>query len=172
VAARKTTRKARARKRTTGKKTPRKAARALRQLEADLPPTLREFSQRVRRGLVRLEKIIERERQGARRRAARLLREASHRLGELEARGEREWRTQSRRARTAAVRLLRQLERAIEPRPAAGRKKKAAGRKKKTGTRVTARRVAPPLAPVPAPERAAPPAALGAIAPERTGSGV
>ena len=126
MTARKTTRKKGARRRTARKKT-RPATRALSQLEAELPPTLREFSRRVRRGLTRLEKSIDRERRDARRRATRLLRQASHRLGELEALGERRWRAQSRRARVATVRLLRQLERAIEP-PRPRRRKKAAAR--------------------------------------------
>jgi len=80
----------------------------------------------MRRGLVQLEKRIEKDGRDARRRAARVLREASHRLGQFEAQGEREWRRQSLRARRATVQLLRQLEKAIQPPPKVRRKKKAA----------------------------------------------
>lgn len=111
---------------TQAKRSPRKRSGALAKLEADLPPSLQAFSRRMRQGLGRLEKTIEKGGRDARRRATRLLREASHRLGELEARGEREWRSQSQRARVAAVRVLQQLERAIEPRPAARRRKRPA----------------------------------------------
>jgi hypothetical protein len=95
----------------------------LARLQQELPPTLRDFSRRMSRGLSDLEKRIEQEGRVARRQGARMLRQASHRLGQLEAQGEREWRKQSLRARHAAVRLLRQLERSIEPqRSAQGRK--------------------------------------------------
>ena len=96
---------------------------ALARIQQELPPTLRDFSRRMSRGLSDLEKRIEQEGRVARRQAARILRQASHRLGQLEAQGEREWRKQSLRARHAAVRLLRQLERSLEPqRKARGRK--------------------------------------------------
>jgi len=95
----------------------------LARLQQELPPTLRDFSRRMSRGLSDLEKRIEREGRVARRQGTRMLRQASHRLGQLEAQGEREWRKQSLRARHAAVRLLHQLERSIEPqRSARGRK--------------------------------------------------
>jgi hypothetical protein len=117
-------------RKTPGKK---KAARARRrkpvlaQLEADLPPTLRDFSRRVSSGLVQLEKRIEEDGRDARRQGVRMLREASHRLGQLEAQGEREWRRQTLRARRATVTLLHRLERAVEPpRKARPRKKTAA----------------------------------------------
>jgi hypothetical protein len=147
VAAKKTrksgTRKKTARKRAAAKKrTP-----ALIQLEAELPPTLRDFSRRVRRGLARLEKRIEKDRADARRRGMRMLREASHRLGHFEAQGEREWRRQSLRARRATVQLLRRLERAVEPTPKKkSRKKTTAGKatKRKATPRKTAPRKATP----------------------------
>jgi hypothetical protein len=98
----------------------------LARLQGELPPTLRAFSQRMSRSLSGLEKKIEQEGRIARRRGTRMLRQASHRLGQLEAQGEREWRRQSLRARHAAVRLLRQLERSLEPRRSVrGRKKTA-----------------------------------------------
>jgi hypothetical protein len=102
---------------TATRKSKAKTTRApvLEQLESELPSTLRDFSRRVRRGLVRLEKRIEHDSRDARRRAARIMREASHRLGHLEAQGEREWRRQTLRARRATVVLLRRLEQAVEP---------------------------------------------------------
>jgi len=111
----------RAAKKTTRAKTG--STSTLARLQQELPPTLRDFSRRMRRGLSDLEKRIEQEGRVARRQGARMLRQASHRLGQLEAQGEREWRKQSLRARRAAVRLLHQLERSIEPqRSARGRK--------------------------------------------------
>jgi hypothetical protein len=100
----------------------------LAQLEADLPPTLRDFSRRVRRALVKLEKRIEHDSRATRRQAARMMREASHRLGHLEAQGEREWRRQTLRARRATVTLLRRLERTVEPPHKKRPRKKAASR--------------------------------------------
>jgi hypothetical protein len=98
----------------------------LARLEADLPPTLRDFSRRVRRSLLQLEKRIEHDSRDRRRQAARMMREASHRLGHLEAQGEREWRRQTLRARRATVALLRRLERTVEPPRKARPRKKAA----------------------------------------------
>jgi hypothetical protein len=103
------TRKAGTRKKVARKKT------ALAQIEAELPATLRDFTRRVRRGLGKLEKRIEKDRADRRRRTARMLRDVSHRLGHLEAQGEREWRRQSLRARRATAQLLHRLERAVEP---------------------------------------------------------
>ena len=100
----------------------------LARLEAELPSTLRDFSRHVRRGLVQLEKRIEHDSRDARRQAARVMREASHRLGHLEAQGEREWRRQSVRARRATIALLRRLERAVEPRRTVRPRKRAASR--------------------------------------------
>ena len=97
------------------KTTRRKPKSALAKVEAELPPTLRDFSRRVRRGLVHLEKQIEKEGRDARRQAARMLKTASHELGKLEAKGERAWKRQSLHARRATVRWLRRLERAVEP---------------------------------------------------------
>jgi hypothetical protein len=123
------------RARAQRKRAARKTARAkksntsaLARLQQELPPTLRDFSRRMSRGLSDLEKRIEREGRVARRQGARILRQASHRLGQLEAQGEREWRKQSLRTRHAAVRLLRQLERSIEPKRIARRRKATAHR--------------------------------------------
>lgn len=106
-------------RKSTRKKTPaRRLTRpsaALARLEQDLPPNLKEYSARVRRGLGRLEKQIDDAQRDARRRWTRLLREVSHTLGRLESEGEKRWRQQSLQARREAVKILRRLEKAIEP---------------------------------------------------------
>ena len=110
-------------------KSPRKASarvrRSLARIESELPATLAQFSRRVQAELTRLEKQISRA--GTRYRASwtRLLREASHRIGRFEAEGEARWKHLTARARADALKLLRRLEREIEPR----RPKRAARRK-------------------------------------------
>ncbi len=124
-----TTRKSAPRKRVAKKAARKKTgSKQAALLHMELPPTLRDFSRRMSRGLTDLEKRIEQEGRIARRRGTRMLRQASHRLGQLEAQGEREWRKQSLRARHAAVRLLRQLERSLEPRRGVRGRKKTAQR--------------------------------------------
>jgi len=109
----------------TKKATRKKSGRsAVAKLEAELPPNLRDFTRQARRGLTRLEKQLDTARRDARRRWTRLLRDASHQLGRIEAEGERRWRKQSRMARRDAVRMLRRLEKAIEPPPARKRARK------------------------------------------------
>jgi hypothetical protein len=125
---RKKTQKTAARRKAPRKQTPSRQRTALARLELELPPTFRAFERRVRTQLNHLERQVERAQVKYRRRAARLLREASHRLGHLEAQGERNWRKLSGRARRDSLSILRRLERAVEasgPRPAARRKKKA-----------------------------------------------
>jgi len=132
LAARKTTVRRSSRRRPTTRKkaTRQKSGRnAVAQLEAELPPNLRDFSRRARRGLTRLEKRVDTARRDARRRWTRLLRDASHQLGRIEAEGERRWRKQSRLARRDAVRMLRRLERAIEPPLARGAPRKKTARR-------------------------------------------
>ena len=106
--------------------------------ERGLPPNLRDYAKDVRKLLARLERDIERARANTRRQAAALLREASYRLGELEARGEAAWQRLTRRYRDDAIELLRRLERAVAGSPArkgARRKaaRKATARKKTAG---------------------------------------
>jgi hypothetical protein len=118
MAARKTTRK------TTRKKTSAKSA--IRRFEEEvLPADLRAYSRRVRRGLSRVEREIEKSQRDARRRWTRLLRDVSHQLGRIEAQGEKRWNQRTTQARRDAVKLLKKLERAIEP-----PKKRPATRKK------------------------------------------
>jgi hypothetical protein len=47
--------------------------------------------------------------------AARMLRDASYKLGHLESRGEPGWKTLDENARDDAVRLLRKVEKAVAP---------------------------------------------------------
>jgi len=110
--------------RTTRKSTrrhkapPRRAVAALTRLSSELQPTLRQFTRRLRPGLVRLERQVEIAQARTRREAARLLRRASEELGRLEAKGERRWRHLTERARRDAMRWLHRVERALEkPRP-------------------------------------------------------
>lgn len=84
----------------------------------DLPPTLRDYAGQVRHRLDGLEREVTRTSTDVRRRAARLIREASHRLGRLEAKGEAGWRQLTRPVRRQLVDLLGRLEKAVAPKPA------------------------------------------------------
>lgn len=109
---------ARKKKTTRKKKAMRRLPRgseALKRIEPELPPNLRDYSRRVRSGLVRLERQIETAQRDATRRWTRLLRDVSHQLGRLEAEGERRWKAQTYPARREAAKLLRRLEKAVEP---------------------------------------------------------
>jgi len=125
-------RKKTARKAGRGKTAAQQAEAALARLEQDLPDNLKDFSRRVRRGLAELEREIERAQANPRREAARLLREASHALGRLEADGERRWRKLAGPARREALRLLHRLEGVL----AAPKRRKA---RRKATRRVAAR---------------------------------
>ena len=102
-----------------------KAKSTVQRIEEELPPELRQYARRMRQGLSRLEKQLVSAQEGARRRWAHLLREASHQLGRIEALGEREWRKRTTQARRDAVKLLRRLEKAIEPRSVARPRRRA-----------------------------------------------
>lgn len=97
-------------------------------LEGQLPPTLREYAGDLRKRLDRLERDLAKAQLEARKRAARLLREASHQLGRLEVGGEAAWRKLGAAYQKDLVALLKRIEKALAPaakrRPA--RKKKAA----------------------------------------------
>lgn len=96
-------------------------------LERELPPTLAQFSRDVRRRLGQVEKRIHAAEVSTRRSFTRVLREASHQLGHFEAQGERRWRKLTAQARKDALRVLRRLERALEPpKPKRTAKKKSA----------------------------------------------
>jgi len=114
-----TTRKSGASGKTTrkgGRQTKSRAPR-IAGLELELPDSLRDFGRQVRRRVTQLEKEAARLREDASRRATRLVREASHRLGWLEAEGEAGWRELTDRSRRDLANLLRRLERAVDPGP-------------------------------------------------------
>ncbi len=111
------------------------ARRAIGGAGFELPPTLQAYSKQVQKRLAALEKEIERAQTEARRRAARLLRKASHELGRLEAGGEQGWRKLAGDAQKQAIKLLAQLEKAIAP---AGVRKKVVRAAKKRSRRVSA----------------------------------
>ncbi len=150
---RKTARKAAAQKKPSRKKSPRKksataiararTSAALDRLERELPPTLRDYSRRVRQQLGKLEREIDRTQARYRRQAVRVLREGSHRLGSLEALGERGWRELSKRTRKEILNILRRLEHAVEMAGTQKPTKKTAGKAKRK-TRARPRKAASP----------------------------
>jgi len=120
-ATKKSARKKTARKKATKKKaTKKKAARkkkAAKRTSIDLvgsalPKSLKAFGRQCRRDLSAIEKQIEIAGKDTRRSLARIVRDASHQLGTLEARGEREWRTLSRNAKRDVERVLRRVQKA------------------------------------------------------------
>jgi hypothetical protein len=104
-------------KKNTAKGRSRRASRLAR-FEGQLPPTLREFAGELRKRLDRLERDVTRAQLEARRRAAKLLREASQQLGRLEVAGEAGWRKLGASYQKELVALLKRLEKALAP-PAA-----------------------------------------------------
>lgn len=106
------------------------ATTRLARLEGQLPPTLREFASELRKRLDNLERDVTKAQLEARRRAARLLREASHQLGRLEVAGEAGWRRLGASYQKDLVALLKRLEKALVPSAARkpARKKKVARR--------------------------------------------
>jgi hypothetical protein len=108
----------------------RRGATPLARLEGKLPATLREFASLLRKRLDRLERDVTKAQLEARRRAARLLREASQQLGRLEVAGEAGWRKLGASYQRELVALLKRLERALAP-PATRKpaRKKAAARR-------------------------------------------
>ncbi len=156
----------------SGRKQPARKARTRRsatltQLEHELPPTLREYAKRVRRRLNQLEKQIEKAQVQARRRGARLLREASHELGKLHVGGEAGWRRLATSYRRELVALLRRLEKGVAPPAPRKPARKAAVRKATTRGRASARGALEPAG-----ERTAspPPAGEPAGEPQSTGA--
>jgi hypothetical protein len=103
---------------------------AFARLEGQLPPTLREYASDLRKRLDRLERDLAKAQLEVRKRAARLLREASHQLGRLEVGGEAAWRKLGASYQKDLVALLKRIEKALAPsakrRPA--RKKASASR--------------------------------------------
>lgn len=104
-------------------------ASAFARLEGRLPATLREYASDLRKRLDRLERDLAKAQVEARKRAARLLREASHQLGRLEVGGEAAWRKLGAAYQKDLVALLERIEKALAP-PA----KRRPARKKKVAT--------------------------------------
>jgi hypothetical protein len=135
MAARKTTTHRSAAKKKTATKATRKkkAGRSVRaRLEAELPTSLAEFVRQVTVRLNRLEKQLDKAEGRYRREWTRTLKNVSRQLGRFEAEGEKRWKKLTDAPRRDAVRLLRKLEKAIEP------PKGKATRRKKAGARRTA----------------------------------
>ena len=119
--ARKTTRKKATAKKTTRKKAAKKTGRkkigriaASDLLGAELPNSLKALSRQLRRDLNAIEKQIETAGKETRRSLTRVVRDASHHLGTLEARGQKEWRKMSARARREVESTLRRVKRATQ----------------------------------------------------------
>lgn len=117
----KATRKKTTRKKTTRKKAARKTSRSetVRKKAAELlgeefPKSLKALSSQVRRDLNAIEKQIETARVGTRRSLTRIVRDASHQLGSLEAHGQKEWRAMSARARNEVQRTVQRVRRAAK----------------------------------------------------------
>ena len=108
------------------------AVRAFGRLEGELPPSLKQFSRRVRKGLESLERRIDRAEARARREIAGLLREASHLLGRFEAEGDRRWRRLTALAQRDALEILHRIENTLEgtARKSAPPKRKAIRRRR------------------------------------------
>jgi hypothetical protein len=121
-----TTRKKTTRKKATAKKTTqKKAAKTTGQkkigriaasdlLGAELPKSLKALSLQLRRDLNAIEKQIETAGKETRRSLTRVVRDASHHLGGLEARGQKEWRKMSTRARSEVESTLERVKRATQ----------------------------------------------------------
>ena len=117
MAAKKATAKKKAvRKKTASKKVSRKKAGSGRSgselVGVELPRSLKAFGRQLRRDLTAIEKHIEIAGKDTRRSLARIVRDASHQLGALEARGEREWRSRSRAAQRDIERIVKRVRKA------------------------------------------------------------
>ena len=107
------------------------ARSAFARIEAELPVNLRDYVREVEAQLNHLEKRIEEAGSSARKRATRLLREASKQLGSLEERGEAAWGRLTAPYRKEAVALLDRLEAAIAPPATPPKPRRKRARKKK-----------------------------------------
>jgi hypothetical protein len=79
---------------------------------ANLPKSLSAFGRQLRRDLNAIEKQIEIAGKDTRRSLTRIVRDASHQLGALEARGEREWRNLSRAAEKDIAKITKRIRKA------------------------------------------------------------
>lgn len=125
-----TRKKAASKRKAAGKRTARKTTRkktAKRGVAGmpDFPKSLDQFSRQMRKNLGTLEKQINRAGKEYRRGGVKLLREVSHQLGHFEALGERRWNKLTNNARSDVAKLLRRLEKVVQP-PAAKKKRRRA----------------------------------------------
>lgn len=97
-------------KKASAKKAARKAAAKL--VGSELPKSLKAFGAHLRRDLNAIEKQIEIATKDTRRGLARIVRDASHQLGVLETRGEREWRKLSRNAEKDVKKIVKRVQKA------------------------------------------------------------
>lgn len=110
TARKKATRKKAAKKKATKKKAAKRSTIDL--VGSELPKSLKAFGRQCRRDLLAIEKQIEIAGKDTRRSLTRIVRDASHQLGTLEARGEREWRKLSRNAKRDIERVVRRVQKA------------------------------------------------------------
>ena len=103
-----------------------RASEAIARLEKQLPKRLAEYVSQAQRRIDRLERDVEKAAGRTRKEAVRLIREASHYLGKIEARGEKSWGKLTAPYRKDAVKLLQRLEKAIEVKKPKARKRKKA----------------------------------------------
>ncbi len=116
-ATRKAARKKTTKKKAAKKKSTRKKAASRRKMDlvgSELPKSLKAFARQFRRDLTAVEKQIETATKDARRSLARVVRDASHQLGVLEARGQREWRSLSKAAKRDVERIVKRLQKATK----------------------------------------------------------
>ncbi len=117
AARRKTTRKPATRRKTTRKKaTRKKATRRAALLGERLPASVGALTRQLRTDLNAIEKQIQTAGKDTRRSLTRVMRDASHQLGVLEARGQKGWRTASRKARSEVERIVKRVQRAVKSR--------------------------------------------------------
>ena len=120
MVAKKTAKKKAVRKKTTkkkavSKKAPRKkATRKTTGIGGELPASLKALGRQLRRDLNAIEKQIETAGKDTRRSLTRVMRDASHTLGALEARGQKEWRTVSKRARSEVEKTVKRVQKAAK----------------------------------------------------------
>jgi len=113
--AKKTARKKVARKKTTKKKPARRKKKTgAKALAGNLPKSLSAFSREFKRDLNAIEKEIESAGRDARRGLTRVMRDASHQLGVLEARGQKEWRKISKKVQSEIERTVKRVKRAAK----------------------------------------------------------
>lgn len=111
----------------------RRARSAIARIEAELPPTLRDYAKQVETRLNRLEGRIEKAGARARKQALATYRDGLKQLGALEARGEAAWKRLTTAAQKEARNLLGRLEDAVSA-ATGGAKKKTTKRRAKKAT--------------------------------------